>query len=194
LEEVEKLFKQVSDINIDILVNNAGLGSAGRFDKQSQQNQVNMIQVNVLAPTVLTHLFLPSMIKRNKGGIIFISSASAYQPLPYHAVYGASKSYLSSFGLAIWDEVRGTKIKVVICEPGTVETEFQQVSGQKQHHGASVKDIARDAINTLLNDKVITVYGWFVWARANIASTFPRKWVIPFARKVIQKHVPKELL
>jgi len=70
-ESAEKLFKELSDINIDILVNNAGIGSAGRFDKQSLQSQVNMVEVNVLAPTVLTHLFLPNMIKKKQRSYYF---------------------------------------------------------------------------------------------------------------------------
>ena len=52
-----------------------------------------MIRLNCIVPVVLTHKFLPKMVERKKGGVIFLSSTSAYQATPYFTVYSATKVF-----------------------------------------------------------------------------------------------------
>ena len=80
----------------DLLVNNAGFGTHGRFDELALAMQREAIDLNVGALVELTHLCLPALEQR-QGGVINIASTAAFQPVPYMAVYAATKAFVLSF-------------------------------------------------------------------------------------------------
>jgi short-subunit dehydrogenase len=69
------------------------------------------------------------MVERARGGVITVASTAGMQPLPYEAVYGASKAFAISFMEALWMELRGTGVKILVVNPGPVKTEWQDVAG-----------------------------------------------------------------
>ena len=75
---------QVHEIEIDALVNNAGFGLAGPFVETDLQRELEMIQVNIVALTALTKLFLPRMVSRRSGRILNVASTAAFQPGTAH--------------------------------------------------------------------------------------------------------------
>ena len=111
---------------IDVLVNNAGLGISGKFAETAARTELEILQVNVAAPTHLTKLFLPQMIERKRGRILNVASTAAFQPGPLMAVYYATKAYLLSFSEAIAEELRGTGVTVSALCPGPTATGFQK--------------------------------------------------------------------
>ncbi len=125
--------RELSDraVTVDVLVNCAGFGTAGLFAEAPISTQLELIQVNVAAPTQLTALFLPGMIERRRGRILNVASTAAFQPGPFMAVYFASKSYLLSFSEALASELRGTGVTVTTLCPGTTRTEFHERAGLK---------------------------------------------------------------
>lgn len=121
---------------IDVLVNNAGIGEYGRFYEKDLGALENMMQLNMSAVVRLTHRVLPDMIDRRSGHILNIASTAAFQPTPHMSVYGATKSFVLSFSLALWHEVRRRGICVTCVCPGPVRTEFFDRGGyetQKSH-------------------------------------------------------------
>lgn len=120
-----ELARQVSerDLDVDLLVNNAGHGDRGSFLKLSQDDQSNAIRLNTLALVELTHQFLPAMIARRRGAVINVSSTAGFQPMPYAAVYAATKAFVTSFSIALAEEVRAQGITVVTLCPGPTRTE-----------------------------------------------------------------------
>ena len=115
---------------VDILVNNAGLGVYGSFADARWAQTRQMLDVNVMALTHLTHLALPGMITAGWGRILHVASIAAFQPCPSYAVYGASKALVASFGIALNDELRGTGVSCTTLCPGVTDTEFFGVAGQ----------------------------------------------------------------
>ena len=109
---------------VDVLVNNAGLGAGGPFHESDGTRVSEMLQVNVVALTELTHALLPAMVARSRGGVLFVASTAAFQPGPSMAVYCASKAFVLSFGEAIGYELRGTGVTVTTLCPGPTYTEF----------------------------------------------------------------------
>jgi short-subunit dehydrogenase len=109
-------------------VNNAGVGTMGRFWDLPVDAEVAAISLNVLALVQLTHAALGPMVERGRGGVINISSLSAYQPVPLSATYAATKAFVSSFTNAVREELRGTNVKMMVVAPGFTRTEFQQTS------------------------------------------------------------------
>jgi short-subunit dehydrogenase len=114
---------------VDLLVNNAGFGTYGGFDTLAPEREHEEIMLNVTALVDLTHAFVPAMAERKDGGVINVASIAAFQPLPYHAVYGASKAFVLSFSLALWGEYRKLGVRVVALCPGPTATNFFTVLG-----------------------------------------------------------------
>lgn len=109
---------------VDYLINNAGFGGQGEFAKRTMDQDMSMIAVNIEAPTRLTKLFLPDMIKRGSGKILNVSSTAATMPGPLQAVYYATKAYLTSWSDALWRETQGTGVTVTCLMPGAMQTGF----------------------------------------------------------------------
>lgn len=113
-------------LTIDLLINNAGFGEYGDFAQLDGEQQVKMIQLNILALVDLTHQFLPGMRQRRSGSIINMSSAAAFQPMPYFAVYAATKAFILSFSEALWAENKDYGVHILAVCPGPTDTNFFQ--------------------------------------------------------------------
>ena len=98
-----KLHKMLKNENIDILINNAGFGDAGNFSETSLDKELNMIDLNIKAYHILTKLFLKDFIKRDYGRILNVASMAGFMPRPYMATYYATKNYVVSLSLAIYE-------------------------------------------------------------------------------------------
>lgn len=118
-------------IKIEFLINNAGLGGRGTFAERAMQQDISMINVNIVALTKLTKLFLPDMISRHHGRILNVSSPAGEMPGPLQAVYYASKAYVTSLSNALWRETKGTGVTVTALLPGAMNTGFYP----SQRHG-----------------------------------------------------------
>jgi short-subunit dehydrogenase len=112
------------DMPIDVLINAAGFGLFGELHEVDPARTSQQVRLNVAALTELTCALLPQMRARNRGAIVNVASTAAFQPLPYMAVYGATKAYVLSFTEALWAETRGTEVRVTALCPGATDTPF----------------------------------------------------------------------
>jgi short-subunit dehydrogenase len=115
-----EIYNEVKEagIEVDYLINNAGFGGRGYFHERPMELDLQMIQVNIVALTTLTRLFLPDFVKRNSGKILNVSSTASLMAGPLQAVYYASKAYVTSFSNAIAQELHDTNITVTALLPG----------------------------------------------------------------------------
>ena len=122
-QAAQKLFDELKSRgrSVDLLINNAGFGLEGEFYKLDLSRQVEMINLHNTAVVELTYLLLPAMITARDGGIINISSMAGMQAVPYAALYSATKSFLTTFSLALEREVRKHNIAVVTVCPGRLK-------------------------------------------------------------------------
>ncbi len=111
-------------IAVDLLVNDAGFGAQGEFWKLPLDRQSEMLRLNIVTLTELSHLLLPAMVARRGGGIINVSSTASFQPIPYTSVYAATKAYVTSFSMGLAEEVREYGVKVLALCPGSTATNF----------------------------------------------------------------------
>jgi short-subunit dehydrogenase len=116
-------------LEVDVLVNNAGFGTHGRVAEIDAAREAEEVRLNCEALVTLTHAFLPGMLARGRGGVITVASTAGMQPLPYEAVYSATKAFARTFSDALAMEVRGSGVRVLCVNPGPVRTEFQDVAG-----------------------------------------------------------------
>lgn len=116
----------------ELLVNSAGIGGGGDFATAPLARQLGMIHVNVEALVGLTGLYLPRLVARGEGGIINVVSTSAFDPVPYLAVYAASKAFVLRFSEALWAENHRRGVRVIALCPGPVQTAFHVTSGDTE--------------------------------------------------------------
>ena len=144
---------QAEGITVNILINNAGFGGRGLFHEREWATDRSMIQLNIVALTALTRLFLPGMVARKRGRILNVSSIASLMPGPLQAVYFATKAYVTSFTNAIAEELRGTGVTATALLPGATATEFAKVAdleGSKMFaDAASARRVARQGYDAM---------------------------------------------
>ena len=130
----QHLARQLGDreLRIDLLVNNAGFGVQGEFRKLELERQLEMIRLHNAAVVELTYLLLPAMIEEHRGGIINISSMAGFQAIPYATLYSATKSFLTTFSLALEREVGRHGVRVVTVCPGRLKSASEGDAAPRQ--------------------------------------------------------------
>lgn len=133
--QVQELIQRLAETPVDVLINNAGFATHGIFAERSAGRVVDELAVNVGAVVALTHALLPEMVARGRGVVVNVASTAAFQPIPYMAVYGATKAFVLSFTEALWGELDGTGVEVLALCPGATDTEFFDVAGESASVG-----------------------------------------------------------
>jgi len=151
-------------IAVDVLVNNAGFGMFGDFVNQPLQKVLEMLQLNLLTVTELTHLFASDMVKRRTGHILLLASFLGYEATPGYAAYGASKSYVLLFGESLHAELKPYGVNVTVLSPGPTSTSFVQVAGQKDTVVLRMlmmqpKPVAKTGIDAMLRHRSSVIAG-----------------------------------
>lgn len=145
---IDGILKEIYDREgrIDLLINNAGFGIAGAIEEASPENIQKIVDVNLTALCVLCSKTVPYM-QGNGGKIINISSVGGIMPLPYQAMYSATKAGVEVFSRAIANELKPYKIKVCAVLPGDTKTGFTAArvcEGENGRAKRSVEKMAKD--------------------------------------------------
>ena len=133
--EVARVGAEIGALPVDMLVNNAGLAHYMPFADLAAAQAAELVDLNVLAPVLLTHAVLPGMLARSRGTVINIASLLAFSGaaqapfLPKRVVYAATKSFLVTFSQALAAEVADRGIQVQVVCPGVVRSEFHARQG-----------------------------------------------------------------
>jgi uncharacterized protein len=177
-------FTESKNISLDLLVNNAGFGAYGEFYKVRLDRLLEMVQVNVSAVVHLTHLYLPGMIARRQGDILIVASTAAFQAVPYITTYAATKSFDLQFAEGLAEEVRHHGIRVCALCPGSTDTEFHKVAGQRHHTrrpAETAQKVARVGLRGLAAGKSSVISGFTNWLGAETVRFVPRPMVTRIA-------------
>ena len=107
---------------LDILVNNAGGVRAGRLENTSEAELLAMIDVDLVAPILLTRAALPTLRSSGEAMIVNVTSGAALFGMPFYATYAATKAGLARFGEALRRELKGEGIHVLTAYPAGTDT------------------------------------------------------------------------
>lgn len=190
------IFAQLSGTPIDILINNAGFGAFGEFATMPEEQIFGQINLNIIALTQLTKLFLPAMVQRRSGRIMNVASTAGFQPGPLMAVYYATKAYVISFSEAIANELANSGVTVTCFCPGATHTGFATRAGNdksrlfKQLGAMSAERVALDGYRAVMEGRTLAISGAQNWLVAQSTRFGPRKLVTAISRWVTE--TPKE--
>ncbi|MDE2422531.1 MAG: SDR family oxidoreductase [Gammaproteobacteria bacterium] len=190
---VSALTTKLDQQPIDILVNNAGCGDFGLFQDVEWRQYHQTIQLNMTALTELTHAVLPQMIARNQGKIVNIASTAAFQPLPWMAVYAATKSYVLSLSEALAFELRHTGVDVLAICPGATKTGFASAANGVNSNNfadqntASATDVAQFVVQKINRQhRGVAVHGFKNLAMSYMSPLSPKAIVLRMAERVMR--------
>lgn len=111
---------------IDLLVNNAGFGVAPAGAEESSLDQARAVfETNFFGLVRMTRAVLPQMRRQQAGRIINIGSALGFLPMPYMALYAATKHAVAGYSESLDHELRTLGIRVVVVEPAYINTPFE---------------------------------------------------------------------
>jgi uncharacterized protein len=151
---------------VHVLVNNAGVCWFGSVAKMPVEKMSNMILLNCMAYAKMSRLFLPAMLERDEGGILNISSVSAFQPVPTLALYAATKAFTQSFTEALRAELpKGSRVVVSTLNPPFTRTHLIEDAGVPRDYipivmsFMDVGEVARAGVKGLIRGKARHVPG-----------------------------------
>jgi uncharacterized protein len=174
-------------IGVDLLVNNAGFGTHGHFETLPPDRERGEIAVNVAALVALTHAFLPAMLERGQGGVINVASTAAFQPVPYMAVYAATKAFVRSFSEALHEEVQARGVRVIALCPGPTATEFFDADvAAPRGPIRTVRDVVTTGLRAYDAGTPVAIDGANNKILIGFANLIPRRWATKIAGRIMK--------
>lgn len=171
--------------NVVFLANCSGFGKFGRYNEINIEDSADMIDLNCKSLMMMTEYVLPYM--KEGGRIVEIASVAGFQPIPYMAVYGASKAFVVSYSRAINQELKSRKIKVTcVCPFWTKTAFFDRATDTKakdevvSYYAAMYKpeDVVKKAIKDSRKGKELSICGFIARSQVRLVNIFPKKIVM----------------
>ncbi|UAA37752.1 SDR family oxidoreductase [Paraneptunicella aestuarii] len=183
VDGVQKLVDELDKLNcqVDYLINNAGFGDFGFFVDSDLAKQKQMMMLNMVALTELTHRLLPAMKARGNGKILNVASTASFMPGPYMSVYYATKAYVLSFSEAIANELQGTGVTVTALCPGPTASGFQDAAEMNKSGLVKMlpmptsEQVAEYGFNAMMKGKRVAIHGAMNWLMAQSIRFTPRR-------------------
>ncbi len=169
--------------SITIIINNAGYGLSGKFEEISIQEQLNVIDVNLKALVELTYAFIPVLKQHapHKTYMLNVASTTAYQSVPFFAIYTASKTAVLSFSRSLRYELRDTNISVSVLSPGSTNTDFvnrarmsERIKKLAAKFSMAPKEVAYIALKGLFRGKAEIIPGFLNLLNAILPRFVPK--------------------
>jgi uncharacterized protein len=190
---VLKLSSWINDnFPVHILINNAGIGGSQEFVYADVNYVNNIMQLNVVAPSILTHQLLPNLLLRPKAYILNVSSLAAFTPIGYKTVYPASKSFIHSFSRGLKEELKDTNVFVSVMNPGAMKTN-QEIAARIEKQGFWGKFILLDpqktaqyCINQLFKRDSVIITNKLSWVLLQILPIWLR---LPLMTRQVKKEL-----
>lgn len=121
-ESIDRVAEAAAELTVGLLVCNAAASTVGRFLDVPLEDHRHAIDVNAGSVVALAHRFGGPMAERGCGGIIVMSSLTAFQGTPLVACYGATKAFGLVFAEGLGDELRDRGVDVLACCAGATRT------------------------------------------------------------------------
>jgi short-subunit dehydrogenase len=187
----QKLYEHCrqNKLTVSTLVNNSGFGLKARPQvDQDLAECERLFQVNLHAVLQLSMLFGRDLKKRRRGYILNVASTAAFQPLPYAALYGASKAFVLALSEAMHIELQDYGVGVTAVCPGITDTNFFQ-NGKPTvpswlYKLVAPELVARRAVQALYQKKIYIVPYFQHWLIAQFSRFATRKTIARIMRRI----------
>ena len=150
LNAAETIIDKTSDLEVGLLVFNAAFSRVGALHQHPIEEHLREIDINVRVPLILIHHFSKAMLERKRGGVLLMSSLSAFQGSAYISTYAASKSFQIVLAEGLWEEWRSQGVDALVCVAGAIRTPtYMSSQPRRQRAMMEPADVAREALAAL---------------------------------------------
>jgi short-subunit dehydrogenase len=194
LQQVDALIERALSLDPGLVVSNAGYGvPKSGFLAIAREELEAMYRANSLAPARILHALLPSMVAQQRGGVIVTGSMEGDAVFPWSAGYAASKAFLHSLVMALWSEVKGSGVDVLLLAPGSTDTNAPLAQGISRDQLVGVMSPAAVAQQALqrLGRQPHFIPGWHNRWFIRLLQLLPRSFAIRLAGYGMQRALAK---
>jgi short-subunit dehydrogenase len=190
-EAADAIYLACQALTVGLLVYNAASSTVARFLETPVETHRRTLGVNASAPMLLAHAFGGPMAKRGRGGIILMSSLTAFQGTPLVASYGATKAFNLVLAEGLWGELKGHGVDVLACcagatlTPGYERTTPRRAPARFAPKPQDPRDVAREALAALGRRPVV------ITGRANRIASFVMRRI--FSRRLAVATIGREM-
>lgn len=197
IDKIITLTNQLKDnYNFCILINNVGVGGTKRFADADVEYLNTIIQLNVMATTIMTKQLLPVLKKQEKAYVLNVSSVAAFSPVAFKTIYPASKVFVHYFTRGLCEEYKNSNLFFSVVHPGPMRTNNDVTTIINNHTAigrlgiASPEKVAEISIRRLLKRRRFIIFNGnrLSWFLLNILPTRIR---IPLFSMAIKKELIK---
>jgi len=190
-------FTRKHSVQVNVLVNCAGFGTYGFVNDIDGDRELDMLQLHVINLYRMTRLYLKDMVERDEGQIINMSSISAFQPNPYFATYGASKSFVLQFSRALNYELKEKELNVkvlAVCPTAVKDTGFKSFAGMEHIRAfrswmaVNASVVARDTYLAMECGKDVVIPGRGLGLLQRIACRLPVSLLMRISRSELKEN------
>jgi uncharacterized protein len=199
LTDRDALVGLVSEIlagyRINFLVNNAGTGGTVAFDNSTPEYLERIIQLNIIAVSLMSRLLIPELQRHRQAWILNVSSMAAFSPIPYKTIYPASKAFVYNFSRCLNQELKGTGVSVSVIHPGPILTNPDVIvrivrQGRAGKIGLlQAGEIARLGIDGVLAGKKVIIPGFMNKFNRFLMSAVPEGIRLGTLSRVIRREI-----
>lgn len=173
--------------DVQWLVNCSGFGKFGRYDEIPVETSMNMVDLNCRALLFMTETTLPFM--HEGGRIVQIASVAGFQPIPFIAVYGATKAFVISYSRALNVELKTRGISVTTVCPFWTKTAFfdraKKIKAKQSQEVVSKyvvmydpEKVIKKAYRDATKRKEVSIYGVVARSQVRLVKLIPTKWTM----------------
>lgn len=190
-DAAEQIVRNIIELEIGLLIYNAAFSAIGPFLDRSLDDHLKEIHTNAFTPLKLIYFLAQQMLERKRGGIVLMSSLSAFQGSAYISAYSATKAFNIVLAEGLWEEWREHGVDVLVCVSGAVKTPNYVASEPASTGGLgdmtmNPDQVVREALDALGKRPYV------IPGRVNRLASFimrhllPRKAVVQFMGRVLR--------
>ena len=174
----EQILHEANNLEIGLLVYNAAFSAIGPFLERPLDDHLKEVRTNALTPLKLVYLFAERMLARGRGGMILMSSLSAFQGSAYISTYAATKAFNIVLAEGLWEEWRGQGVDMLVCVSGAIKTPNYVTSEPEQTGGLGDMTMQPDqVVQEALN--ALGKMPYVIPGRVNRVSSFVMRHLLP---------------
>jgi short-subunit dehydrogenase len=188
----EQILRATNTLKVGLLVYNAAFSAIGPFLERPVEDHLKELQTNTLTPLKLVYIFAQQMMVRGCGGIVLMSSLSAFQGSAYISTYAATKAFNIVLAEGLWEEWRGQGVDVLVCISGAVKTPNYVASEPERTGGLgdmtmNPDQVVREALNALGKGPYVIPGRMNRMASFVMRHLLPRKAAVKFMGRILRQ-------
>jgi len=187
MSSTETIIENTNGLEIGLLIFNAAFSRVGAFHQHTIEEHLREVEINVRIPLVLIHHFSKAMLERKRGGILLMSSLSAFQGSAYISTYAAGKAFQILLAEGLWEEWRSQNVDALVCVAGAIRTPTYLASKPRRERATmEPADVAREALSALGKQPYVIPGIGNKMASFFMRHLLPRTWTIRLMGKILR--------